>query len=167
MSSRAPENISGHFGLLFLRAPYKFQFYLLTYQADSENLAFFPSSHFHRQNYAANRPDSAFGILPQHRHHTLDFDAVVFQRHREQLKERQKLQLFNESSTERSSTGAGERCRSGFQKLDSASIQYAVSALPDLSHMSTLLADLPGSTPSSLAGLPTATLLKCVQSGRF
>ena len=25
------ENISGHFGLLFLRAPYKFQFYLLTY----------------------------------------------------------------------------------------------------------------------------------------
>ena len=23
----APENISGHFGLLFLRAPYKFQFY--------------------------------------------------------------------------------------------------------------------------------------------
>ena len=27
----APENISGHFGLLFLRAPYKFQFYLLTY----------------------------------------------------------------------------------------------------------------------------------------
>ena len=29
----APENISGHFGLLFLRAPYKFQFYLLTYLA--------------------------------------------------------------------------------------------------------------------------------------
>ena len=27
----APENISGHFGLLFLRAPYKFQFYLRTY----------------------------------------------------------------------------------------------------------------------------------------
>ena len=27
----APENISGHFGLLFLRASYKFQFYLLTY----------------------------------------------------------------------------------------------------------------------------------------
>ena len=24
----APENISGHFGLMFLRAPYKFQFYV-------------------------------------------------------------------------------------------------------------------------------------------
>ena len=36
----APENISGHFGLLFLRAPYKFQFYFTLLYCVVERLCF-------------------------------------------------------------------------------------------------------------------------------
>ena len=44
----APENIPGHFGLLFLRAPYKFQFYLLTYLLNPGAMAKWTQSHVGR-----------------------------------------------------------------------------------------------------------------------